>query len=95
MICLTIEKISYFLSSGEIDEELSAICTRLWELDANCCYPGDHYDLDLQGLVFQQHRHVQWRAREERYFHINVFFLCSHHLDIILKFCIPGTCGKH
>ena len=30
-------------------EELSEICTKLWELDSNRCEPGVDYEIDLQG----------------------------------------------
>lgn len=33
------------------DSELSEIISELWDLDDNKCYPGDDYEIDLQGYV--------------------------------------------
>ena len=35
----------------EPDEELSAIISRLWDSDENRFYPGDDYEIDLQGFT--------------------------------------------
>ncbi|KAK6179583.1 hypothetical protein SNE40_011907 [Patella caerulea] len=33
------------------DPELSKILTKLWEMDDNKCYPGEDYEIELQGFV--------------------------------------------
>ncbi|KAK7100065.1 poly(U)-specific endoribonuclease-A-like [Littorina saxatilis] len=33
------------------DSELSEVLSKLWELDDNKCYPGEDYEIDLQGFV--------------------------------------------
>ena len=46
---------SFFLFSVSIrfsfvpEQELSEICTKLWDLDVNRCEPGVDYEIDLQG----------------------------------------------
>ena len=37
--------------SFEIDDELSEIITRLWDMDDNKCEPYEHYKIDLQGKL--------------------------------------------
>jgi len=39
------------IDRDEVDEVLSELFTRLWDCDINCCEPGSHYTLDLQGNV--------------------------------------------
>lgn len=36
------------------DEELSEFLTKIWELDDNKCFPGEHFQIDLQGYVGYQ-----------------------------------------
>ncbi len=31
------------------DPEFSEIATKMWEADCNCCQPGVHYEIDIQG----------------------------------------------
>lgn len=38
-------------SQQEINEELSGLFTKLWNLDDNKCLAGVDYELDLQGFV--------------------------------------------
>jgi len=39
------------IGRSEYDEVLSELFTRLWDCDVNCCEPGTHYSLDLQGNI--------------------------------------------
>ncbi|XP_052776290.1 poly(U)-specific endoribonuclease-A-like [Mya arenaria] len=50
----------------EPDEELSAILTKLWELDENKCYPGDDFNIDLQRYVTNARECVD-DSRDSRY----------------------------
>ena len=39
-----------FIFFSDISEnDLSVICSRLWDLDENRCEPGVYYQLDMQG----------------------------------------------
>nr|KAG5702177.1 hypothetical protein BaRGS_033889 [Batillaria attramentaria] len=33
------------------DSELSEVLSKLWDMDTNKCYPGEEYEIDLQGFV--------------------------------------------
>ena len=39
------------MSEETIDEELSELFTKLWNLDTSGCYPGVHYEVNLQGYL--------------------------------------------
>lgn len=43
--------------------ELNEVCNQLWNADANCCWPDDDYEIDIQGYVTSTRNMSVDRAR--------------------------------
>ncbi|XP_046353466.2 uridylate-specific endoribonuclease B-like [Haliotis rufescens] len=52
-------------SAFEADGDLSDAISKLWELDDNKCYPGQQYEVDLQGYVTSSRRVNKDFARDK------------------------------
>ena len=59
----------FFLTRFQPDEQLSAVCTSMWNADTNRLRPGVDYDLDLQGSTRSYKR--QDSAKDPLFYYVN------------------------